>query len=146
LGALDVVDKLGEHRSAEEKSGKYTPEGLRDAVLQAALESTSTLKAGRNAIEKAKDEAAELRKKVALPKPDPADMVGFLRRQEIRNRLGAMSDKDRDAFVLKHATTNPDVGMAILEQPPEFSGVAGSTRAMLEEQTLEALHGSALTE
>src|SRR5262245_12372592 len=123
LGALDTVDKLGAHRDEAFKSGNYTEDGLRDTVLKAALESTSSLKAGRNAIAKARDEADLLRKKVALPKLDPADMVRFLRRQEIRNRLSVMSDKDRDAFVLKHATTNPDVGMAILEQPAEFSGV-----------------------
>lgn len=146
LSAFDVVDKLGDHRSAAEKSGKFTPEGLRDAVLQAALESTASIKAGRNTIAKARDEAAELRKKVSLPKPDPADMVGFLRRQEIRNRLAAMSDKDRGAFIGKYANSNPDVGMAILELPAEFSGVFASDRELLLEQTLEAEHGPALTE
>jgi hypothetical protein len=146
LSAFDIVDKLGDHRSAAEKSGKYTPEGLRDNVLQAALETTPTLKAGRNTIAKARDEAAELRKKVALPKPDPADMVGFLRRQEIRNRLAAMSDKDRGAFINRHARTNSDVGMAILELPAEFSGVLASDRDLLLEQTLEAEHGPALHE
>src|SRR5215510_7261365 len=74
LGAFDAVDKLGEYRDEAVKSGKYTPEGLRDLVLQKALESTTVLKAGRNAVEKAKAEAAEMRKKVALPQPDPADM------------------------------------------------------------------------
>jgi hypothetical protein len=54
LDAFDVVDKLDAHRDEATKSGKFTEDGLRDTVLQAALQSTSTLKAGRNAIAKAR--------------------------------------------------------------------------------------------
>src|SRR5262249_46985215 len=73
LETFDVVDKLGAHRDEAIKSGKFTEDGLRDTVLTTALETTSALKAGRNAIEKARDEAALLRKKLALPKTDPTD-------------------------------------------------------------------------
>lgn len=73
-------------------------------------------------------------------------MVAFLRRQEIRNRLASLDDKARHEFVSKHATTNPDVGMAILEMPPEFTKVAGTDRELLVEATLEATHGEKLVE
>src|SRR5262245_19128104 len=46
LSALDTVDRLGAHRDEAVKSGKYTEHGLRDTVLKAALETSSTLKAG----------------------------------------------------------------------------------------------------
>src|SRR5262245_57933122 len=53
LGAFDVVDKLGVDRDEAIKSGNFTEQGLRDLVLQKALESTTALKAGRNVVEKA---------------------------------------------------------------------------------------------
>lgn len=46
----------------------------------------------------------------------------------------------------KHAASNPDVGMAILEMPPEFTKVAGTDRELLVEATLEATHGPKLAE
>ena len=146
LQALAEVDKLSAHRADIAKSEDLTDTGKRTAITRAALQSTATLKAARNAINKARDHAAELRKQVALPTPDPTDMVGFMRRQEIRDRLASMDDKARHEFVSKHASTNQDVGMAILEMPPEFTKVAGTDRELLVEATLEAAHGEKLVE
>jgi hypothetical protein len=73
-------------------------------------------------------------------------VVAFLRRQEIRNCLASLDDKARHEFVSKHAASNPDIGMAILEMPTEFTRVAGTDRELLVEATLEATHGEKLAE
>jgi hypothetical protein len=61
------------------------------SVLEAAKQSTATFKTARNAIAKARDELAQMEKTIVLPKPDPTDMVAYLRRQEIHNHLRAGS-------------------------------------------------------
>lgn len=68
--SLAEVDALGSRYTEAIKSGKFTEQGLRDEITQAALQSTAAFKAARNTIDKARDEMAELRKQTALPKPD----------------------------------------------------------------------------
>lgn len=67
-------------------------------------------------------------------------------RRRRSNRLALLDDKARHEFVNKHASTNKDIGLAILELPPEFSKVSGTDRERLVEATLEAAHGEKLVE
>jgi hypothetical protein len=58
------------------------------------------------------------RKAVAMPKFDPADTLGFLRRQELRTALRAMSNGQRALYL-----ANPEFADAMLELPPVLSGL-----------------------
>src|SRR5262245_11909425 len=83
LDVFAAVDKVYDTQAAAVQSNRYTPEGLRDELTKSALASVSVFKGARNTVERAKDQAAELRTKLVLSQPDPIDLVGFMRRQEI---------------------------------------------------------------
>src|SRR5262245_42633135 len=57
LDVFAAVDKVFDDQAAAVKSGKYTPDGLKETLMQSALGSVSVLKGARNAVERAKDQA-----------------------------------------------------------------------------------------
>jgi hypothetical protein len=77
---------------------------------------------------------------LAFEGPDKSDVAGALRRMEIRAFLREMKGNDQKNYFARHGDNLPaEVAMAILEIPPEFSGVPKSrhdlmkTRAVLSE-------------
>jgi hypothetical protein len=143
LGALDAVDRVGARKAEAVKSGKLTSAGVKDDTLQFALvELTPVFKRGRNIIDKAKREAQELRSKVKLQPTDKTDVVGALRRREMREFLRAMPPKERNAYVSKRRENmDPDLALAIVEMPAEYSGVLEMDRNGLVDAALQAQHG-----
>ena len=122
--ALADVDRMGAHKSDAARSGKFTEAGLSDEALGfAASELAPSFKRGRVAIEKARAEAAALRDKIKRQPANPGDIVGALRRREIRDHLKAMPDKERNAYISKNrANMDADMALAIVEMPAAFSG------------------------
>jgi len=145
-GSLDSVDRIETHKAEVQKSGKFTPTGIADDVTRFILsDSAPVFKRGRNTIDAAKREAGELRDKIKLQPANSGDMVGAIRRWEIREHLKGMSPKDRNAFISKNRENmDPDMALAIVEMPAAFSGVLESDRAQLIDAALEAQHGAAM--
>jgi hypothetical protein len=109
--------------------------------------SAPVFKRGRNAIDAAKREAKELRDKIKLQPPDKTDIVGALRRREIREFLKAMPPKDRNAYISKNRENmDPDMALAIVEMPAAFSGVLEMDRTQLVDAALQSQHGEAMKE
>src|SRR5262245_34653178 len=148
LGALDAVDKVEAHRSEAMASGKFTPAGVGDHVLGFATSQLApAFKRGRHAVDAAKAEAKALRNKITLQPVDKTDVVGFLRRQEMRQSLLKMDDKERNAFISKNRENlDPDLALAIVEMPPEYSGVLEGDRNGLIDAALQAQHGKAMAD
>jgi hypothetical protein len=146
LGALDAVDRVGTRKAEALKSGKFTSAGANDDTLQFALiELTPAFRRGRNIIDKAKREAQELRGKIRLQPTDKTDVVGALRRREVREFLKAMPPKERNAYISKRRENmDPDLALAIVEMPAEFSGVLEMDRNGLVDAALQAQHGEAM--
>src|SRR5262249_37056511 len=93
-GALGSVDGIEAHKAEIQKAGTA---GIADDVTRHVLSnSTPVFKRGRNAIDAAKREAKELHDKIRLQPPDKTDIVGALRRREIRENLKAMPPKERN--------------------------------------------------
>jgi hypothetical protein len=96
-----------------------SPEGRQNAMQ-------AKLRAAIRDLRDAKAPIGELRKKldtkraaVSMPKFDPADVVGFLRRQELRTALRAMENSGQRELLLE----DPAFADAMLEQPPVLSGL-----------------------
>src|SRR5262249_15877507 len=132
-GALVSVDRVIKHKLGALNSGKFTPAGAADDTLRFATSSLAPVfHQGRFAIEKAREEAHALRNKIRLQPANPGDIVGALRRREMRDFLRAMPDRDRNAYVSKNRENmDPDMALAIVEMPAVFSGVLESERAQL---------------
>jgi hypothetical protein len=146
--ALDGIDRLGERKAEALRSGKFTPDGANDDALKFALNNlVPTFKRGRNAIAKARQEAAALRDKIKLQPLDKSDVVGFLQRQEIRDRLWEMLPEDRGKFLARNIDRlDPTIALAVLEMPADMSPAPDSVRNLMQARALEAQHGEAVTE
>src|SRR5262245_54712542 len=97
---LRSVDRMEAHKADAAKSGKFTAACFNDEALRFATnELAPSFARGRNAINAAKREAKELRDKIRLQPTDKTDIVGALRRREIRDFLRGMPDKERNAYV-----------------------------------------------
>jgi hypothetical protein len=146
--ALAAIDKFDEHRSTAGASGRFTEAGLMQDAQQFALrELTPILHRGRQHVAAAKREIAEKRSKLTLQPIDRTDLVGEMRRAEMRAFLRSMPDDQRRSYVaanLEHL--DPEMALAIVSAPPELSGVLGSDRAVLVDRALAAQHGDAIKE
>jgi hypothetical protein len=98
-------------------------------------------------IKKAKAEVGERKSKLKVEGPDKSDVAGAFRRMEIRTFLREMKGDDQKNYFARHGENLPtEVALAILEMPPEFSGVPKSRHDLLTERALTAQHGPDITE
>src|SRR5262245_26658421 len=76
------------------------------------------------AINSAKNEAQVLRNKIRLQPPDKTDIVGALRRREMREYLRGMIAKDRNAYISRaRENMDPDVALARIARGSPPPGV-----------------------
>jgi hypothetical protein len=144
--AINAVDAIETRKADTLKSGKLTATGAADDALQYALtDLVPQFKKGRDTIQAAKREVASLRDKIKLQPSDKGDVVGAIRRWEMREFLRAMPDKDRRAYISKRRESiDPELALAIVELPSEFSGVLDTDRNELQDRALRAQHGEAM--
>ena len=132
LGALSSVDAVIAKRDDSAKSGRFTPEGVNNDVLQFALyDAVPKLKRGRDAIAAAKLEAAALREKTKLRDPDPADpwKVGLMLRAV--DRFNEMTQKQRDALTRNPEALDPITAEALVTAPASLTGISEIHRQQL---------------
>jgi hypothetical protein len=145
---LQSVDLVEERSRANRTNGKFTREGARDNVLNYALhELVPNLHKARMTIKRAKAEVAERKSKLKIEGPDPSDIAAAFRRMEIRTFLREMKSEERVKYFLSHGDNLPaDVAMAVLELPPEYSGVTTTQHELLAHRVLAARHGPEIAE
>ena len=148
MSGLDAVDRIEARTRTNLASGKLTPEGVKDDALKFALgDLVPSLHRARMTIKKAKAEITERKSKLKVEGPDRSDVAGAFRRMEIRTFLREMKGDDQKNYFARHGENLPtEVALAILEMPPEFSGVPKSRHDLLTERALTAQHGPDITE
>jgi hypothetical protein len=148
LSSLDAVDRVEARAASNKTGGKFTRDGARDDVLNFALNSLiPDLHKARLTIKRAKAEVAERRSKLKIEGPDPSDIAAAFRRMEIRTFLREKKSEDRVKYFLSHDDNLPaDVAMAVLELPPEYSGVTATQHERLTNVALAARHGTEIAE
>jgi len=148
MNGLDAVDRIEERTQSNKTSGKFTREGARDDVLNYALSSLIPgLHKARMTIKRAKAEVAERKSKLKLEGTDPSDIAAAFRRMEVRTFLREMKSEERAKYFLSHGDNLPsDVAMAVLELPPEYSGVTTTQHELLAHRVLAARHGPEIAE
>jgi hypothetical protein len=147
LGALNSVDAVIAKRDDSAKSGRFTPEGLNNDVLQFALnEAVPKLKRGRDTIAAAKEEAAGLREKTKLRGPDTADQwkVGLMLRAV--DRFASMTQEQRNKLTRNPDTLDPITAEALVTAPASLTGISETHRHMLVDRALQAQHGDKIAE
>ena len=126
LAALDAMDKLEAHRAAAAASGQFTEAGLAEDAKKFALSQLApTLHRGRLEIAAAKKDVAERRAKLTVRSPDKTDLVGAMRRQEMRGWLRSLPDQKRRDYIAGNIDRlDAEMALAIMEAPAELSGVS----------------------
>jgi hypothetical protein len=148
MSGLDAVDRMEAHTRSSAASGRFTAEGVKDDALKFALSDiVPTLHRARTTIKKAKTEVTERKSRLRIEGPDKSDIAAAFRRMEIRNFLKAMKGNDQKNYFARYGDNLPDeVAMAILEMPPELSGVPKSRHDLLTERALAARNGPEIAE
>src|SRR5262245_32489718 len=148
MAGLDVVDRVEARSKSSAECGKFTTEGVKDDVLRFALDNLiPSLHKARQSIAKAKAEAADRKAKLALKTADPTDVAGAMRLQEIRTFVRHLDDDKREAWFRDRGDTIPaEVKRAVVEMPPELSGVAKSRHDLLTQDAWQVQHGPELAE
>jgi hypothetical protein len=95
-----------------------SPKGRQDEMQKRLRAAVRDLRDARAPIAEMQAKLDKKRKAVAMPKFDPADTLGFMRRQELRAALRMMSSGQRALHL-----TNPAFADAMLEMPPVLSGL-----------------------
>jgi hypothetical protein len=147
LGALNSVDAVIARRDDATKSGRFTPDGVNNDVLQFALnQAVPVLKRGRNAIASAKQEAAALREKTKLGGPDVTDpwKVGLMLRAV--DRFAAMTQEQRNKLTINPDKLDPIEAEALVTAPASLTGISEVHRKLLVDRALQAQHGDKIAE
>jgi hypothetical protein len=147
LGALNSVDAVIARRDEATKSGRFTPDGVNNDVLQFALnQAVPVLKRGRDAIASAKQEAAGLREKTKLREPDTTDplKVGLMLRAV--DRFAAMTQEQRNKLTINPDKLDPIEAEALVTAPASLTGISEVHRKLLVDRALQAQHGEAIAE
>jgi hypothetical protein len=143
--ALDASELFAgdvEHIKLDRRLSAEGRDDARRSKLRGALRDNRDARAPLREMQ-AKLEAK--RKAVAMPPFDPADILGFLRRQELRQTLRSL-DAGQRAVLL---AGNPAFADAMLETDPLVSGLLPAEAFIVEtakEQRLGSLFGSQLAE
>jgi len=147
LGALNSVDAVIARRDDATKSGRFTPDGVNNDVLQFALnQAVPVLKRGRDAIASAKQEAAALREKTKLRVPGTGDpwKVGLMLRAV--DRFAAMTQEQRNKLTINPDKLDPIEAEALVTAPASLTGISEVHRKLLVDRALQAQHGDKIAE
>lgn len=97
---------------------RLSPEGRQEELQSKLRAAIRDLRDARAPVGELQARLDKKRAAVAMPKFDPADVVGFLRRQELRATLRTMDTGQRELTL-----NDPAFADAMLEQPPVLSGL-----------------------
>jgi hypothetical protein len=115
--ALDIAEAFEGDVQALSLNQNYSPQGRDNKRREKLAAAIRDLRDARAPIAELQKKLDAKRAAVAIPPFDPKDVVGFLRRQELRAALRNM-DAGQRALLLK----DPAFADAMLEQPPALSG------------------------
>lgn len=148
LSGLDAVDLIEERKRIASTDGKLTPDGVKDDALTFALKQlVPNLHRARMTIKRAKAEVADRKAKLKVEGPDKTDIAAAFRRMEARVFLRDMTEAAQLKYFAQHSDNLPkEVEAAVLEMPPEFSGVPKSRHDFLTQRALAARHGSEIAD
>jgi hypothetical protein len=142
---LDLGEKFKARRAEIESSGIYTDAGRRKALVDAlAREFAPALRRAQQPIAKAMDDARRRRAALAMPAPDPTDVVAALDRHAILARISALAPLERLPFALE--SKDMRIVEAVLSSPRMLSGFTEQDFDLLRSDTQARLHGPAIAE
>jgi hypothetical protein len=148
LSGLEAYDKMDARAKEHAASGRYTADGIKQALLGNAMsEAVPDLYRARQTIKNAKSELAQLRARVRPPTPDKTDLVAAMRRAELRDWLRSKPQAERDKYIGSQLDRlDPEMALALMEMPHEVSGISEMQRSALVRRSVEQEHAGTYAE
>jgi hypothetical protein len=143
--ALDIAEMFEGDVQFLQLDKNLSDQGRQNAMQSKLRAAVRDLRDTRAPIVELEQKLAAKRKLFSMPPTDPADVVGFLRRQELRAALRTMDAGQRAVLIAQ----DPMFADAMLEQPPSLSGLLPGENFVVEnakEARLGALFGPQLAE
>jgi hypothetical protein len=119
-----------------------SPQGRQNALQSKLRAAVRDLRDARAPIGDLQAKLDKKRAAVQMPKFDPADILGFLRRQEIRTVLRGMDEGQRAVLL----ASNPEFIDSMLEQPALSGSVPNQIIEAAKKERLAGLFGPQLAE
>jgi hypothetical protein len=140
--ALDVAETFQGDVEFLQLNRDLSPEGRQKALQSKLRAAVRDLRDSRAPIDDLQKKLDVKRKAVAMPAFDPNDVVGFLRRQEIRTVLRGMDEGSRAVLL----ASNPEFIDSMLEQPALSGAVPNQIIEAAKKERLAGLFGPQLAE
>jgi hypothetical protein len=131
-----IADGFKAHSDKLAKNGDLTPQGRRNELATAFKKGFARdLRDARAPIGSVKAQINQLRERIKSRPANPTDIAAILERQEIRAILRSMPPAERSALVFN--ATDPRIVEAVLQMPPEMSGLPADRYAAVEKKYQE---------
>lgn len=135
---LTMPDQAGERAAALARDQNLTAVGRKAALRAWAHEGpVAALTKGRAALQAGDRAIAEIRARMNTTAVDKGDFAGAVLRSDIRAWIRGMSPPERTAM-LAVGDYNPNITAALLEAPPELSGLSPEQHATLSSREVIA--------
>lgn len=129
--ALNAVCVFDSAMLRIEQDQRFTIDGKRERIAPVSENAIKTISAVHKELRNyAADNTNATLQHYAVPAFDPADMMGFLREQEIRTWIHALGDKAKMKLVQPLTEgSNPYVSLAVLRSPIPFENLQEDAQA-----------------
>lgn len=142
-GIITVVNDLKAKRTTLADGGTLSAKGITDTVRPiAAKDVVPVLQRAHAHTEQVKANLDMRRRNLMAPKSDPKDVVGEMKRAEIRARIQPLPAHERISAVM----ADPAVASAYLDAPVFLSGGTADEREKIDEMLAQKIHPDALAE
>lgn len=142
--SLSLADQAREKRDVLTASGRFTPEGVREQLLEWLKgDAATSLREIRARIKFARDDHQKRWNGLVDHQIDKSDIAAALLRQEIRAHVRQMDDGTRIAMMKLPADLDDITRDAILEAPAQLSGLTHDQQRNFRNQVdFEARHAA----
>lgn len=138
---LRTADQVLNEAMALKKAGKLSEKGYQEAIREFALKhAVPAIKDVGEAIKAAEAELAAQRAKLAAPASDPNDFAAAARRTEIRSWFLHMG-RLKSLAVLSGDDVDPVLAQAVLDAPPQLSGLTKIDHEDIRTNLARLMHG-----
>jgi hypothetical protein len=140
---MSAAERLEAKRTELERGGRLTPAGQRQELVEALKKQARDWRDARVPITEAQARLKTMRAALkARPSTEPNDLVGEMRRAELRAAIAEMPAGERAAYVL--GSEDPQVAEAILGQPCFVSGLPSDVYEKVEAGYVQRVNARAL--
>ncbi|WP_221126977.1 hypothetical protein [Rhizobium lentis] len=140
-GAITASQPIKDRKTELKRGGELTDSGIAKIIRQSVIEEAipALRKDRAEGLTKFRREIEQRRAAMKPFEHDPTDLVGELRRQEVRTWLRSLPPEERTTAVRR--SSDPMIKEAALSVPVELTGLPQSARDDLTRELIEARYG-----